>query len=220
HPTRGPIEPSTFIALDEGAGLIGAIDRLMIDRSLQELAVWRRSAPSLRVQVNVSGRSIGPDLTGRVAAAIAAAGVPASGLTIEVTESWLIRNEHEVAVILGALADIGTQIHLDDFGTGYSSLAHIHALPITGLKVDRSFVSRSAGSERSRRLIAATIGMARSLELEVVAEGVETEDVAEMLAELGCELGQGFLFARPSPPADITALLAESIAAAGPVDNS
>ena len=221
HPTRGAVSPAVFIELAERSGLIGTMDRLAIDRSLMALARWRQDlAPDLGLQVNVSGRSIGPDLAERMSAAVDAAGVPPSAVTVEVTESWLIQNEKEVAAVLDDLAAIGTRIHLDDFGTGYSSLAHIHALPITGLKIDRSFVGKSAESEKSRRLIAATIGMARSLELDVVAEGVETEEVAALLKGLGCELGQGYLFARPSSEADITALLAAGGVTGQPVDNS
>lgn len=207
HPERGPIDPGRFIELAERAGLVEPIDDLMMSRSLANLVSWQQHAPQLGVQVNLSGRSIGPTLGTRIAGALAYSGIDASCLTIEVTESWLIQNETEVAAALREVADLGVRVHLDDFGTGYSSLAHVHALPISGLKIDRSFVGQALESERSRRLIAATIGMAHSLELEVIAEGVEDEATAELLSDLGCEFGQGFLFARPGAVEDIARII-------------
>ncbi|MEL7154968.1 MAG: EAL domain-containing protein [Actinomycetota bacterium] len=210
HPTRGPMAPDTFIELAELAGLIDDLDDLMLARALHQLRDWQTHMPTMSVQVNASGRSIGPAHAARVATALAEVGVPPASLTIEVTESWLISNESEVAASLNTIADLGVRIHLDDFGTGYSSLTHINALPISGLKIDRSFVSQAIGSERSRRLIAATISMGHSLDLEVTAEGVETEEEAALLLELGCDLGQGYLFGRPGPGHDLTALLASA----------
>lgn len=207
HPERGPIAPATFIELAERAALIERLDDLMLSRSLENLLDWQKLSPTIGVQVNVSGRSIGPSLAGRIAGALDRTGVNAASLTIELTESWLMQNEAEVAAALNEIADLGVRIHLDDFGTGYSSLAHIHELPISGLKIDRSFVGQALVSERSRRLIAATIGMAHSLELEVIAEGVEDEETARLLRELGCNYGQGFLFARPGTGRDVVAIL-------------
>lgn len=208
HPTQGAIPPETFVDLAELAGLIDDLDDLMLAQALTHLRNWHQVDSSLSVQVNVSGRSIGPAHAARVAAALTEAGVPPQSLIIEVTESWLIRNESEVAAALRTIASMGVRVHLDDFGTGYSSLAHIHALPITGLKIDRSFVKQATTSERSLRLIAATVSMAHSLDLEVTAEGVETEEVATLLFELGCDLGQGFLFGRPGPGENLAGHLA------------
>ena len=203
HPTQGPIPPTTFIEVAEGAGLIERLDLLVLGNALAELRSWRTIRPDLGVQVNLSGGSIRHGLDRSIAAALAEAGVPASALTIEVTESWLIRNESEVAAVLHEVADLGVRVHLDDFGTGYSSLTHVQTLPITGLKIDRSFVGQATASERSRRVVAATVGLARSLDLEVVAEGVETESVAALLSQLGCDLAQGFLFAPPQPASEL-----------------
>ncbi|MEM9131584.1 MAG: EAL domain-containing protein [Actinomycetota bacterium] len=207
HPTRGQIPPDAFIELAELSGLVADLDNLMLRLALAEVRRWHELVPDLSVQVNVSGRSVRPDLAERVATALDEADVEPGHLVVEVTESWLLRDEPEVAAAFNAIADLGAHVHLDDFGTGYSSLAHIHALPISGLKVDRSFVNRLSTSERSRRLIAATIGLARSLDLEVTAEGVETEDQAELLDELGCDVAQGYFFGRPMPAEEFRALL-------------
>jgi diguanylate cyclase (GGDEF)-like protein len=207
HPERGFISPDRFIDLAERAALIDRLDDLMLGQALAELVLWHKQDPTFGLQVNVSGRSIGPTLVTRINHALDVFEINPDTLTIEVTESWLIQNETEVAAALHDVAELGVRIHLDDFGTGYSSLAHIHALPISGLKIDRSFVGPAVRSERSRRLIAATIGMARSLELEVVAEGVEDEETAALLTELGCDYAQGYLFAKPGSTEDIKKLL-------------
>jgi EAL domain-containing protein (putative c-di-GMP-specific phosphodiesterase class I) len=199
HPERGPVPPADFVPLAESAGLVERLDQRMLERSLAQVEQWRAGGRELAVHVNVSGRSIRHDRPHRIAVALAAVRLPAEALAIEVTESWLIRNELEVAEILAEVAGLGVRIHLDDFGTGYSSMAHIYALPIWGLKIDRSFVLDALQSERSRRLIAATIGMAHSLDLEVIAEGVETQAVADILCDLGCDYAQGYLYAPPPP---------------------
>lgn len=207
HPDRGPVPPDRFVDLAERAGLVESLDQLILARSLDGLTSWLNHDPAFGVQVNVSGRSIGPTFADRIAEALASSGVRPASLTIEVTESWLMQNESEVAFALNQVSDLGVRVHLDDFGTGYSSLAHVHGLPIVGLKIDRSFVGRALESERSRRLIAATIGMAHSLEMEVVAEGVEDEATATLLEDLGCDFGQGYLFARPGNEAQIDEIL-------------
>ncbi|MEL6983841.1 MAG: EAL domain-containing protein [Actinomycetota bacterium] len=207
HPERGPVPPDRFIDLAERAGLVEALDRLVLTRALDGLVRWTADAPDFGVQVNVSGRSIGPTFADRIGEALAVSGVAARSLTVEVTESWLMQNETEVASALTEVSDLGVRVHLDDFGTGYSSLAHVHRLPIVGLKIDRSFVGQALESERSRRLIAATIGMAHSLEMEVVAEGVENEATAALLEDLGCDFGQGYLFARPGSEDQISQML-------------
>ena len=197
HPEQGPVSPAVFIEAAEEAGLIERLDLLMLRNALARLADWRTRHPGIGVQVNFSGQSIRRDLIGHITDALHEASVPPGALTVEVTESWLIRNESEVAATLTELADIGVRIHLDDFGTGYSSLTHLHGLPISGLKIDRSFVLQATQAERSRRLIAATIGMAHSLDIDVVAEGVETEAIAQLLVDLECDFAQGFLFSPP-----------------------
>lgn len=211
HPERGPVTPAVFVELAERAGAIGELDRRVMETGLKQLASWRRTRSDLTLQVNASGRSIGPDLIERVVRFLGRARIPAHALSIEVTESWFIEGD-EVAAVLRDLTELGIQLHLDDFGTGYSSLTHLHEFPISGVKIDRSFVAQIVDSERSRRLVAATISMARSLGLDVIAEGIETAAQAQLLAELGCTLAQGFLYSPPVDAAAATELLSGRLA--------
>ncbi len=206
HPQRGPIGPDLFVGLAERAGFVDRVDDMIMRSSLEHLAAWHATEPALGLQVNVSGRSIGKSLPHRVQQALDVYQVPPSSLTIEVTEGWFIDGD-EALDVLNEIAAMGVQVHLDDFGTGFSSMAHLQAFPITGLKIDRSFVAEMASSRRSRKLVAATISMAQSLELEVVAEGVESEIQAAMLRELGCDYAQGYLYARPLSAHDATSMI-------------
>jgi EAL domain-containing protein (putative c-di-GMP-specific phosphodiesterase class I) len=141
-------------------------------------------------------------------------GLPPGQLCLEITESSLMREVGQGAAELTRLKALGVDLSMDDFGTGYSSLSYLHHLPVDELKVDRSFVSRLGRAPRDRHLVDAILGMARALELTVVAEGVETDEQLEFLAERGCELAQGYLFA-PAVPADaLLALLRRAPAAA------
>ena len=208
HPTRGLVRPDIFIGIAEGAGLVDRLDETILKQALACQSRWQEVQPGLTIHTNLSGRSLSRSTAPSIAAALDAAGVHARDVVIEVTESWFI-DQHRVE-ILQAIADLGVGLQLDDFGTGYSSMTHLQAFPIGGLKIDRSFVSGIADNERDRSLVEATLSMARSLRLDVVAEGVETEAVAESLDAMGCEWAQGYLYSRPVPADEAVTLLGRS----------
>jgi EAL domain-containing protein (putative c-di-GMP-specific phosphodiesterase class I) len=158
------------------------------------------------VGVNLSGRQL-PTAVADVAAALAAAGLDPSRLTLEVTESTLLGDTEAVHDTLEALKAMGVGLAIDDFGTGYSSLSYLQRFPIDVLKIDKSFVDRVAGTGRAAALARTIVALGDSLGMVPVAEGVETEAQRAQLLALGCRLGQGYLFARPMPAADVTALL-------------
>jgi EAL domain-containing protein (putative c-di-GMP-specific phosphodiesterase class I) len=171
---------------------------------------WQRpGAPPVRITVNLSGRQLlQPSLPDEVAAVLAATGLDAGCLVLEVTESMLV-NDPVVLDRLHALRALGVGLAIDDFGTGYSSLAYLQRFPVDTLKIDKSFVDGLGGTDGESPLAGAVVSIARSLRLRVVAEGVETVEQAQRLRALGCGLAQGYLFARPMPAEDLVRFLAE-----------
>ena len=199
HPSRGLVEPTRFIQVAEETGLIVPIGSWVIGEACRQLRAWHVELPwtaGLSVHVNLSGKQfIQSDLADEIAAVLRETELPASNLSLEITESAIIENPTAVVAILEQLKVLGVQISIDDFGTGHSSLSYLHRFPINSLKIDRSFVS-SMSSEQSG-IVTAIIGLAHALKLEVIAEGVETAPHLAQLTELGCEYGQGYLFAKP-----------------------
>jgi diguanylate cyclase (GGDEF)-like protein/PAS domain S-box-containing protein len=198
HPTRGAISPGVFVALAEESGLIGPLGLLVLDETCRQLAEWDRllgtSAPR-QANVNVSALPLDPNLHGSVVAALERHGVHPTRLSIEITESALMKDPASAREVLMQLRDLGVSLAIDDFGTGYSSLAYLRHLPVDCLKVDRSFVAELA--EGHAEIASAVIALARSLDLKTVAEGVETQEQAVQLAALGAGFLQGFDLARP-----------------------
>jgi diguanylate cyclase (GGDEF)-like protein len=204
HPEQGLLYPDTFISLAESAGLIIPLGRWVIEESCRQLALWRASRSPLgrvRVSINLSARQFADgDLVDLVAEAMGAFRLPGPSIGFEITESVLME-EAEVAVeTLGRLKRLGVHLAIDDFGTGYSSLSYLQLFPVDTVKVDRSFVSRMGDSGGSDVIVAAVVGLATALGLDVVAEGVETAEQLEALRILGCQIVQGYYFGRPQPP--------------------
>jgi EAL domain-containing protein (putative c-di-GMP-specific phosphodiesterase class I) len=167
------------------------------------------SASGASIAVNVAAAQLGvANLPFIIARSIRAAGIAANRVHLEVTEGALIRDIDRVAEVLGALRDLGVHVDVDDFGTGFSSLSYVQRLPVDTLKLDRTFVIRLGSAEGDDSIAASVLGLGRSLQLAVIAEGVETLEQKRRLEELGCELAQGFLFARPVPGAEFGRLLA------------
>jgi diguanylate cyclase (GGDEF)-like protein len=204
HPQRGMVSPGEFITVAEESELIVPIGQWVLRTACRQLAAWQPDVclGTLQLSVNVSARQFRqPDFVEQVTVALLESGVRSHLLKLELTESLMLDNVDECIAKMGLLKTSGVQFSVDDFGTGYSSLAYLTRLPLDQLKIDQSFV-RNLGVRHSDGLIVQTIiGMARSLGLEVIAEGVETAAQQELLAQYGCELYQGYLFARPAPVA-------------------
>jgi EAL domain-containing protein (putative c-di-GMP-specific phosphodiesterase class I) len=197
HPQEGLLPPGRFLPVAERSGqLMSAIGDWVLRRACSETAGW-----PVRVSVNVSARELGePGFAQRVAAVAAA---DPDRIALEITETALMEGGDTAIAGLDALAELGLQVYLDDFGTGYSSLTRLARLPLTGIKLDRTFVARAA-DERDRRIIEAALSIGRAGELAVVAEGVETEEQLELLRAHGCRYAQGYLFGRPEAPERIS----------------
>jgi diguanylate cyclase (GGDEF)-like protein/PAS domain S-box-containing protein len=203
HPERGLVSPADFIPMAEETGLILPIGNWVLKTACQQLANWRANGwPELRVAVNLSAAQFRQqDLLTQVEAALAAANLPADALELEVTESILMIDAEGTAKMLNALNAMGVALAIDDFGTGYSSLAYLKRFSVSTLKVDRSFVSGIGIDGEDAAICAAVIGLAHSLHLDVVAEGVETQAQYDWLAKAGCHIIQGYFTGRPAPAA-------------------
>jgi diguanylate cyclase len=205
HPSRGLLFPDAFLALIEEAGLIGQLTRVVLQQALDQAARWHAEGHPFTVAVNLSASSlVDSGMPARVADMVASRGLPPSALMLEVTEDYVIRNVDRARLVLTDLRNRGFRIAIDDFGTGYSSLAYLRDLPIDELKLDRSFITPMTGDSRAASLVSSTIHLAHSLNMQVVAEGVETADAYDQLAASGCDQGQGFYMSRPIPADEIT----------------
>ncbi len=199
HPVRGDISPATFIPIAEEAGLIIPIERWVLHEACRHARRWyEEGGEPIVVGVNISARHIhDPSLLADVRAALEASDLPPGHLALEITESVLMRDSADVARVLGDLKRLGVHLALDDFGTGYSSLSYLQRFPIDMLKIDKAFVAPLAATSFDARLVRAIIALGESLGMLIVAEGIETEAQRLALVELGCAVGQGFLFSHP-----------------------
>jgi diguanylate cyclase (GGDEF)-like protein len=198
HPERGLISPEVFIAVAEETGLIAPIGRFVLNEACSQAASWHAAGYPIAVAVNVSGRQLDrDDLVEDVRGALALSGLPSQFLTLEMTESVLMRDVDATAERLLTLKDLGVRLAIDDFGTGYSSLAYLQRFPVDVLKIDRSFVAHISRSSGSEALIHTLVQLGKTLHLETLAEGIENDHQLAMLRREGCSSGQGFLFARP-----------------------
>jgi EAL domain-containing protein (putative c-di-GMP-specific phosphodiesterase class I) len=201
HPTRGFIPPDEFIPVAEQAGLIGPLTTFVLTRALAECKRWRRTAPDLRMSVNLSPRSLLQEsLADDVSALLANAALPATALCLELTEGSVMLDPKRTIPNLNRLRAIGVTIALDDFGTGHSSLAYLKQLPVGEIKIDKSFVLGMTGDRFDEAIVCSIIDLARHLLVPVVAEGIEDLDVGERLRIAGCAFGQGYGYSRPLPP--------------------
>jgi diguanylate cyclase (GGDEF)-like protein/PAS domain S-box-containing protein len=199
HPQRGLIVPDSFLGVAEETGLIVPLGSWVVGETCRQLSEWqaRPETADLRVSVNLSARELThPDVVTTVLSCVRKSGIDPRSLTIEVTESTAMADGDTGFRALRDLSAEGIKVAIDDFGTGYSSMEQLRRMPVDIVKVDRSFVSGMASDSTDREIVAAVVGMARALNLCVVAEGIETREQAEALRELGCDIGQGFLFAK------------------------
>ncbi len=199
HPTRGQLPPEDFVPHAERTGLIGALTLEVLDQALGQAARWADAGAATRVAVNLSPRSlIDQGLPDQVRAALGRHGIGPDDLELEITESTIMADPMRALVVLEELAAMGVHLTIDDFGTGYSSLAYLKRLPVTTLKIDRSFVTGMLDDGQDQLIVQSTIDLARNLGLAVVAEGVEDEATRIALSALGCDAAQGFLFGPPA----------------------
>jgi diguanylate cyclase len=205
HPTRGMVSPATFIPIAESSGLIVMLGHWILHEACTQAEIWNQPGrQAIRIAVNISAVQLGhPEFLHVVAQTLAKTGLPAKLLELELTEGTVLRDIGEVQRTLGELRELGVSLAIDDFGTGYSSLSYLRDLPIQTIKIDRSFVKDLGtpryGPQFALALIEAILSIARTLDLEVVAEGIEEESQLIVLRSLGCGSGQGYLFARPEP---------------------
>ena len=198
HPRRGTVGPVEFIPLAERFGLIGQLGNWLIDESCRQIRAWRDSGLRMRVAINLSVHQLRqPDLVERIARALQTHDVNPSLMTCEITETVAMEDTDTTIRVFHQLAKLGVSISIDDFGTGHSSLSYLRKLPASELKIDRGFVLDLEVSEDARKVASAVINLAKSLDLKVVAEGVETEGQNRILREFGCDQLQGYLFAKP-----------------------
>ncbi|MFI2202516.1 putative bifunctional diguanylate cyclase/phosphodiesterase [Streptomyces sp. NPDC020192] len=208
HPERGKVPPDEFIAIAESSGLMPHLTEYVLETALGQVARWRAQGLRVPVAVNVSPRDVHtPGFAGSVAARLARHGVPAGALQLEITEHVLLEDPQRAADTLAGLTGHGVKMSLDDFGTGYSSLVHLRRLPVSELKIDRSFVARLAVDTEDAEIVRCTVDLAHSLGLLVVAEGVEDDETWERLRDMGCDAVQGWLVAAAMPPEETTAWL-------------
>jgi diguanylate cyclase (GGDEF)-like protein len=216
HPTKGLVLPGEFISVLEATGLIEPVGRWVVDEAVRQAAHWQGTLPSLAwTSVNVSSAQLrSDDFYACVRDALATHALDPAHLTLEVTESLALDDAIETVERLTALRALGVRIAVDDFGTGYSSLAYLRRLPIDKLKIDRAFIDGIGSDAEATAVARAIVELAKSLHLSTIAEGIEHRHQAETLVKLGCELGQGYLFAKPLQAPDLAALVAGRIAAA------
>jgi diguanylate cyclase (GGDEF)-like protein len=213
HPERGLVPPDAFIGLAEETGLIVPLGRWILREACSQAAAWQvLSGRDVRISVNVSVRQFQhPDLIDDVSDALAASGLDARLLTLELTESLFAEEGYDVAGRLAEVKALGVRLALDDFGTGYSSLSYLRRFPIDVLKIDKGFVDGVVTSQEDRAVARSIIELGSTLRLQVVAEGLESLQQVGVLAELGCPLGQGFHFSRPMPAHHAAELAASGV---------
>ena len=212
HHERGIISPADFIDLAEETGLVGEIGRWALEESCKQGARWQKhAAPGghFKMAVNVSARQFDATLPRQVRDILSSTGLPGPALTLEMTESVLMERTDEVVELLRRMKTLGLKVAVDDFGTGYSSLSYLSRFPVDILKIDKSFVQHIGNDSGKGELVHTIVRLGESLRLDTVAEGIETTAQRDALTEMGCTFGQGYLFARPLPPADIDVLLEE-----------
>jgi EAL domain-containing protein (putative c-di-GMP-specific phosphodiesterase class I) len=217
HPERGVIPPAEFIPIAEETGMIITVGKWVLGEACRQMSRWQKLSRldgPLPISVNLSGKQfLQPDLLEQIQEVLQETGLDPRSLKLEITESVVMENIDAAVEVLESLRSLGVEVSIDDFGTGYSSLSYLHRLPIDTLKVDRSFVSRMASNNENTEIVRTIVTLAQSLELKVVAEGVETSEQLAQLQILRCEGGQGYLFSRPLDAAAAGALLAGSSSA-------
>ena len=198
RPSRGVVQPVDFVPLLEETGLIVDVGRWVLEQACRQGAQWRQAGHLVGMAVNVSARQLETDqFISDVRAALSHSGLEAQALTLEITETALMRDPEETARRLRAIKELGVRVAIDDFGTGYSSFAHLQRFPVDALKIDRSFIFQLADNPEGEMLLRTLVKLGKALSMETVAEGIEVQHQLALLREERCDSGQGYLFARP-----------------------
>jgi diguanylate cyclase (GGDEF)-like protein len=204
HPSKGLLQPDEFIPALEASGLIIPVGRWVITEACRQAMLWREKGREIRMSINASARQIDADtLLEDVCSALEGTGLPPEMLIVEITETCLMRDAKGALHQLNALKSLGVRIAIDDFGTGYSSLAYLQQFPVDSLKIDRSFISGMGKSPEGDTLIHTLVQLGKALNLETLAEGIEEDGQLAQLRGEQCDVGQGYLFARPAAPDEI-----------------
>jgi diguanylate cyclase (GGDEF)-like protein/PAS domain S-box-containing protein len=211
HPERGYITPTDFLSIAEETGLMMLIGDWLLREACRQIAQWQSCYPHLAplsISVNLAGTQVmHPRLVTQVAQALRETGLAAQQVAFEITEGVLLDRDGRVTATLKSLRELGAQLHLDDFGTGYASLISLHDLPISAVKIDRTFVSTMDAAPKNSAIVRAIVALSQNLGLEVIAEGVETATHLAVLHTIGCDYGQGYYFSKPQDAASAESLL-------------
>jgi EAL domain-containing protein (putative c-di-GMP-specific phosphodiesterase class I) len=217
HPERGYVSPAEFIPIAESTGLINKLTAHVLDLALAQARAWLDEGHEIPVAVNMSPRCLlDVEMLDRVRDLLVRRRVPARLLRLEVTETAVMANPALAMETLNGMHELGVRLSIDDYGTGYSSMAYLKRLPVDELKVDRSFVLNMISSDNDAILVRSAIDLGHNLGLTVVAEGVEDQGHVAALRELGCDIAQGYHFARPMPPDQLERWLSDRPAPVGP----
>jgi diguanylate cyclase (GGDEF)-like protein len=213
HPQRGFVSPLDFISIAEETGHIVEIGTWVLGQAVRQLADWQAQFPqrSLHMSVNLSVQQLQLDLLDHLDDCLANHAIACETLTLELTESMLVRDVETTCRLLEAIHTRGVHLSIDDFGTGYSSLSYLHQLPVDTLKIDRAFVSNTAADTRNQVVAESILALSNLLNLGAIAEGISSEAELVWLRDLGCEFGQGFFFSKPVPADQATALLKQEL---------
>jgi EAL domain-containing protein (putative c-di-GMP-specific phosphodiesterase class I) len=208
HPGAGLVPPDEFVPLAERIGLIGPLTDFVLRTALTQCRRWEQAGHDLSVAVNLSARSlIDPNLVDDIARALDRADVDVSRLVLEITETSVMSDAEYALGVLNRLSDMGLTLAIDDFGTGYSSLSYLKRLPVSEVKIDKSFVLNMQHDDNDAVIVRSIVDLARNLGLLVVAEGVETTEIWDALRAMNCDIAQGYVISRPLPAAALTSWL-------------
>lgn len=208
HPELGEVSPGEFVPVIENSALAWPMTRWVLDRAARQLSAWQARGQSLKLSVNFAASNLKEDLVDEVFAVLADHEVPYELLEIELTEGSLMQDSAQVLAKLDRLVECGIGLAIDDFGTGYSSLSYLQRLPVSVVKIDRSFIMALGDGSREQKLVHSMIKLSHEMGYRVVAEGIELAEAAELLRVMGCDEGQGYLFARPLELADFDRFIA------------